>query len=383
MLRGSKKTQKKYCYYTKLKMVKELSSMDLYYLVKELKLLENSKVDRIYHTKENPEELIIVVHVTSQGKHILKITLPSIMYIDYSKEEQGIATGLCMMLRKYLEGSSLKSITQTDFERVIQIEFQRKDDKFFLILELFSKGNIIFCDNDKKILNLLNTQKWKDRELKKDLTYQKPKSIDIKNIDEKMISDIISNSNKDSIVKTLAMNLSLGGIYSEELCERAKIDKRSKTADPKLLLKALKTLLSQEIKANSNSGRVFPFELITIQPEKYYDTFSEAIAKNVQLKDLEHEKYEKQKEKISFIVEEQKKVLEETEKAIKENQQKADTMYQKYAELESIIQTIRDARKKFGWQEIRKIIKEDKKFSKVITEINEKEGTITIELDEL
>lgn len=366
-----------------VEMVKELSSMDLYYLVKEFKQLENSKVDRIYHTAENPEELLIVVHVTGKGKHILRIILPSMILMDYSKEDQGTATGLCMMLRKNLEGSILASIEQVSFERVIMLTFQRKEEKRYLIIELFSKGNIIFCDDKLNILNTLREEHWKDREVKKKQMYQQPISNDVLKIGEGELKDVIKNSKRASLVKILAMDLGLGGVYAEELCATTGIDKESKDADAKKILSGIKKLLDKDIRANSAEGRIFPFELQTKKAERYYDAFNDAILKNIEFKDVQKEQYSKQKDKIESIIAQQAKILEETEKDIIENQKKAESIYEKYKELEEILEVIRDAKKKYGWKEVKRRIKEDKKFSRIIKDINEKDSTITIELDEL
>jgi len=364
-------------------MVKELSSMDLYYLLKELKQLENSKVDRIYHTKENPEELLIIVHVTGKGKHILRIVLPSLVVMDYSKEEQGTATGLCMMLRKYLEASMLTSIEQLSFERVLTLTFQRKEEKNYLIIELFSKGNIIFCDSKLQVLNTLREEHWKDRDIKRKQEYQQPISNNLTQITEEEISDIIKKSKRYSLVKILAMDLGLGGVYAEELCEIIGIDKESKEVDSKKILKGIKTLLSKDIKANSILGKVFPFELKTKKAENYYESFNDAILKNIELKDEQKDQYNKQKDKIDAIIDQQTAILEETQEQIIENQKKAESIYEHYKELEDIIKIIKDAQKQYGWKEVRKRIKDDKKFSKIIKEISEKDHTITIELDEL
>ncbi len=364
-------------------MVKELSSMDLYYLTKELKQLENSKVDRIYHTKENPEELLVIVHVTGKGKHIIRIILPSLVVMDYSKEEQGIATGLCMMLRKYLEGSILTSLEQISFERVLTLTFQRKEEKYYLIAELFSKGNIIFCDSKLQILNTLREEHWKDREIKRKQMYQQPISNDVLKISEEELKNIIKNSKRTSLVKVLAMDLGLGGVYAEELCATTGIDKESKDTNEKKIIDGIKKMLNKDIKANSAEGKIFPFELQTKKSEKYYDSFNEAILKNIEFKDVQKEQYDKQREKIESIIMQQTKILQETEEEIIENQKKAESIYEKYKELDEILKVIKDAKKKYGWKEVKKRIKEDEKFSKIIKDINEKDNTITIELDEL
>jgi predicted ribosome quality control (RQC) complex YloA/Tae2 family protein len=366
-----------------MKMVKELSSMDMYYLTTELKQLENSKVDRIYHTKENPEELLIIVHVTGKGKHILRIILPSLLVMDYSKEEQGTATGLCMMLRKYLEGSMLTSIEQLSFERVLTLTFQRKEEKNYLILELFGKGNIIFCDSKLQVLNTIREEHWKDRDIKRKQEYEQPISNNILKITEEEISEIIKKSKRYSLVKILAMDLGLGGTYAEELCEISGIDKESKEADTGKILKGINILLSKEIKANSISGKAYPFELRTKKAEQYYESFNESILKNIELKDEQKDQYNKQKDKIDAIIDQQTAILEETQEQIIENQKKAESIYGHYKELEDIINIIKNAQKQHGWKEVKKRIKDDEKFSKIIKDISEKDHTITIELDEL
>lgn len=358
----------------------------MHYLIGEFKELENSKIDKIYHTKDNYEELLMVVHVTGKGKHILRIMLPSIICMDYSKEEQGVATGFCMMLRKHLEGANISNISQTGFERIIILTIQKKELKYNIIIELFGKGNIIFCDSDMKILNLLYEQKWKDRDIKRGLTYQYPRNTT--QLDEKMMQEVIKNSERESIVKTLAMNLNLGGRYAEEICFRTGIKKETSTKNISdqtilIIISEIKNILNQKIKANSNSKNVFPFEMKTILPEKYYDTFNQAVASNIESIDKLQESHEKQKEKVNAIIEEQKKVLKETEKEAEENQKKAESIYENYKELESIVNAIKDVRKKYGWKEIQRRIKEDAKFSKIIVDIDEKNSSIILEMDEL
>lgn len=359
-------------------MVKELSAVDIYYFLKELKQLENSKVDKIYHTTEKPDELLIVVHVTGKGKHIIRIILPSLIFIDYKKEEQGTATGLCMMLRKNLEGKIINKILQLKFERIIKIIFNNNKS---LIIELFDKGNIIFCDENEIILNCLTEKKWKDREIKKKQKYQEPISKNILEITEEEISEILKNTKKENLVKTLAIDFGLGGIYAEELCSIMGIDKNSKNADAKKISKGLKELLNKELKPNSFQKKIFPIELKTIKPEKYYETFNQAILENIEVTDSENKKIEEKKSKIKKIIYEQTKLQKQIEEEINDNQKKGEAIYENYRELEEIIKIIKEAKKKYSTKEIKERIKKDEKFSKIIKDIDEQ--TVTINIDEL
>lgn len=370
-------------------MVKELSAMDMNYLSKEFQVLNNSKVDRIYHTKENPKELIIIMHVSGSGKHILRIMLPSLIFIDYTKEAQGVATGLCMMLRKYLEGSILESISQKGFERIIELKFRNKEEQFFLMIELFSKGNIIFCNSDYKILNLLESQKWKDRLIEREQIYQAPKNLDVRTISEKEFTDIIKNSSRKSFVKSLAMDLSLGGKYAEELCALAAITKDKSIQEASLkesrdVYKIFHEMLNKDIKAFSYEKNIYPFEFITLKDaiKKEHDNFNHALVENIDFVDDKQKSKESEKSKYDIIILEQEKTLSETENEYAENQAKAEKIYKYYQEIDDIIKAIREARKKYGWKEIEKKILSDDKYNKQIISVDEKNHSITISIED-
>ncbi|HYD03750.1 MAG TPA: NFACT family protein, partial [Alphaproteobacteria bacterium] len=186
-------------------MKNEISSLELYYLTKEFKVLEGSKIDRIYHSKNNYKELTIVCHVTSKGRIMLRTTLPGIIFLDDSKDASDSPTGFGMMLRKYLEGGRIRLIEQKDFERVLTIIIETREKEeitiYNLVIELFSKGNMIFCDEKFKILNILDEQEWKDRSLKRLETYKYPHSrLNTLNITEDEFVDAVKNSGKDSFV---------------------------------------------------------------------------------------------------------------------------------------------------------------------------------------
>jgi predicted ribosome quality control (RQC) complex YloA/Tae2 family protein len=370
---------------------KELSSLEIYYLVNELKRLENSKVDRIYNTKEEKNKMLIVLHVAGSGKNFLEIVLPGLIVMKDSKESYENPTGFCMMLRKYLEGSILRKINQINFERVVELEFESRTNdgvsRYFIFLELFSKGNMIFCDEKKIILNIFEERHWKDRELKRGEKYVHPKSsYDPLSIGEKDFIAIIKDSDKESIVKTLAIELSLGGVYAEEACKRSDINKNlsPKTIDAKkilLIYKKFKDMLNEPIKANFTGGNILPFELETfsgMQPV-HFDSFNDAIsAKIISGEDKSVSKHNTEIEKIQSIIAQQEDNLRSAEAGYSLNSSKAESIYSNYQMVDNIIKTIRDARKKYSWKEIKEKISADKKLNVIIKDINEKNSEVTI-----
>lgn len=372
---------------------KELSSLELYYLVRELRVLEGSKLDRIYHSKEQKNELVLAFHLAGTGKKFLKAVLPGLIIIQDSKDDYETPTGLCMMLRKYLEGSILKSISQIGFERVLELRFESRIDGkkafFMLLIELFSKGNIIFCNNDYSIMNILEEQHWKDRELKKNNVYGAPKSKhDILDINEEQFSEALKNSGKDSLVKALAIELSLGGLYAEELCLMSGIEKNIKPnltdKQSSIMYKNFRKLFTMDNYANAVDNKIVPFKLEMYKNNnvRHYESFNQAITANMIAKsDKEKILREKSIEKLKIIIADQENSLIEVEQYYKENQGKAESIYAHYQEINEILSIMRNAREKYSWKQIKEKLSNDPKFKKLIKDIDEKNNEITITLE--
>jgi len=145
-------------------MVKtQLSSLEIAALTKEFQILINAKIDQIY--QPDKKEFLISVHIPRKGKQFIKIQLPSFIYLTPNKTEMPPPTEFCLTLRRYLNNSIIKKIRQINAERIIEIELE-KEDKFKLIIELFSKGNLLLTNQQNQILALLEKQRWGERELK-------------------------------------------------------------------------------------------------------------------------------------------------------------------------------------------------------------------------
>ncbi len=361
-------------------MKKELSSLDLKYLVKEFSILKNAKVNKLYQYRN---ELLLDLHVPSKGKFLLKVFLSNLIYITKNKRDYFSPSGFCMFLRKSLTNSRLRNIQQIESERILDLEFE-KEKKFHLIIELFSKGNIILCRSDYKILGCLSVQKWSNREIKKGNKYIYPeRKYNIFKIKEKELNELIEKSNKDSIVKALAVDLGIGGVYAEELCLLAKINKKKKELNDKEIKKLyekLKKLTNKKPEPGIyENNDMVPFKLEQFKKLKFekFKTFNEAINEKYGKKeDIATTKHDLKIDKVLRILEEQKNKIKELEKKAKENTRKGELIYEKYQLVDSIIKELLEIRKKHSWKEI----KEKLKGHKLIKEINEKENKVTIQL---
>src|SRR3989344_5297745 len=204
-------------------MKKSLASIELAAIVNELQFLVKGKISKIYDYGE--KELLLQLHAQNQGKQLLRIIPGKLLNLTDKKESQMSPTGFCMQLRKYLDNASIISISQKDGERIVIIEVEKKE-KYSLIIELFSTGNIIFTDENNTIIGSLNRQIWKDRVVKQGEKYVFPASRgNWKNISSEQLSAILHSSDKRNLATSLAIELSLGGVYAEELCKCAEVSK--------------------------------------------------------------------------------------------------------------------------------------------------------------
>ena len=155
-------------------MKTQLAALEINYLIKEFQFLLNSKIDKIYVPSK--KEIILQLYSQTKGKQQLRITHNALFLTEY-KSEIKEPSDYCMFLRKKLNNARVIKITQLEFERIISIEIQAKENKYTLIAELFSTGNILLI-KDNKILVASEYQNWKDRTIRpKKLTNIQKKNL--------------------------------------------------------------------------------------------------------------------------------------------------------------------------------------------------------------
>lgn len=369
----------------------QISSIELYYLTKELEILENAKVDQIYQLGK--KDYILQFHKTGIGKLRLRIIVPGFTYLTDYKPEVEAPKGFCMTLRKHLSNSRLRSIKQLGFERILELCFETREDKRFIYLELFSKGNIVFCKEDLTIIQAVEMQRWKDRTVRPGLKYEYPlREYNILELKKQQLKSLLAESHKE-IVKLLAIDLGLGGVYSEEILVMAGIDKEKKELDDKEitgLSNALKNIKTKEIKPaivfkqDDIVKDIVPFDLACYKDMKtqHAETYNKAFDMILSEEEKEAEKkettskYEEKLRKVRSMIEIQEKSVKNLQKTGSESTEAGEFIYNNYQCIDDILKELRKAREKYSWKEI----KEKLKDHKVIKEIREKEGKIVVEI---
>lgn len=128
------------------------------------RLALGARIEKVYQPEK--DEIILQMRSLEGGKRLLinaGSNNPRIGFSKTPKENPQNPPMFCMLLRKYLQGAKLISVTQADFDRIAFLEFETRDEmgfecRRFLIAELMGKySNLIFTDGEKKILSALKT----------------------------------------------------------------------------------------------------------------------------------------------------------------------------------------------------------------------------------
>jgi predicted ribosome quality control (RQC) complex YloA/Tae2 family protein len=141
--------------------MKQLSSVDLYFLTKELTILENQRIDNFYFENDT---FYLKVYVKNHGNLFLTNKVSKYIYLGKSKAESSHPPNFIIFLRKYLKNGFIREVKQIESERILKFRIEKKNDNdelvsFYLIFELFANGNLVVCDNNMNIKNSLYKKK--------------------------------------------------------------------------------------------------------------------------------------------------------------------------------------------------------------------------------
>ena len=341
--------------------------MELAAIINELQSLVRERLLQIYNQEK---EFILQISSKEKGKQLLRIVPGKLLNLTKAKDVPIKPSSFCMKLRKYLSNATIKSISQKDSERIIIFELGKKE-RYYLIIELFSKGNLLFTDENLVVLGALEEHIWKDRTVKVKEKYKFPKSgINWKDFSEKELESIIKKSDKKSIVIALATDIGLGGVYAEEICSTANIDKNKlpkevSTAEAKQINKTLKDFLKKIEKPQGfiYENEVTPFPLSEKKPEKITETYNEAIS----TLNLYHKSspYEKKIELLKKTIASQEEAIQSQENKVEINRKKAEAIYENYQPLQKLLEIVKSLKKSKSWEEIAKELKKEKKISSI------------------
>ncbi|MDP2216829.1 MAG: ribosome rescue protein RqcH [Methanolobus sp.] len=395
-------------------MKQEMTSADVAALVFELSSGENSiidsKIGKIYQPVAG--ELRINLFVYNKGKDNLVIEAGKRAHLsEHIRQSPKIPHSFPMLLRKHIFAGRITYVRQYDFDRIMEFGMVRGGVETVLVAELFSPGNIVLLDSERKIILPMKPVTFKGRKIRSGEVYQYPEAqLSPVEAGEKDLADVFSSSDAD-VVRTIANRFNLGGVLAEEVCFRAGIDKKTVAKDMNSegiasIVRALRELFSplikgelspyivkKEIKGEVQPFDVAPFELKTHAglEKEVFPSFNKALdgffgkraaeevtevveAVKKEKVDVFERRLRKQEEAIGNFGREAERHVDVAEK-----------IYAHYQVIEEVIGVLEKARQNgYSWDEIKSILKGAKETvpaAKSISSIDSATGRIVLDLD--
>ncbi|MBM4240541.1 MAG: fibronectin-binding domain-containing protein [Euryarchaeota archaeon] len=363
--------------------MKAMSNVDVFAICHELgKYLKNARVDKAYQPAK--DTVLIRFHVPGKGRvDVIFQAGKRIHLTQYPPENPKIPPSFPMLLRKYLKGGIVLEIRQYNFDRIIELHILQvsKEHKYILIIELFAKGNIILLDEAGKIILPLKRKLWSDRKIssKEEYKYPLKRGINPLEVFEDELSLIFAKSGAE-IIKTLARS-GLGGTYAEEIILRADIQKdkpSNEISQEELnsiyheiyeLFNPLKTFQFTPQIVSNGIDDVLPLELKIYEKykKKTFKSYNEAADEfysskvGSDIKKVEDDLWEAEIKKFEKRLRIQEETLIKFKNTVKNSKKKGDLLYSNYHKIQNLLDTIKDARNKYSWNEINSKLKTAKK----------------------
>ncbi len=349
---------------------KDFTSFDLHAIVHELKdRLVDARINNIYQL--DAKTLLMKLHRTNEPPIRLVMEAGRRLHLtNYSLEKPQTPPAFCMTMRKYLSGAWITGVDQFEFERVVTFHIKAKTGVLRLILELFGEGNIILAAETGEILQALFFKKMRDRNIVRKEVYQFPPSIG-KNPFKVTIEDLkaaLSAAGEAEVVRAIVRFLGVGGVYAEELLQRANVDKTkhcSTLTDGEveamyLSLQALlsavsSSLLEPNIVLDEKGGfvDVVPIKLRRYETHKLqtYATFSEALdefyvrvtAAEKAVAGIDVNQFKREAERLRRMISEQEHTLQENDRKMERDKRFGNAIYAHFGELQSLLEKFSSA----------------------------------------
>ncbi|MFC6873111.1 ribosome rescue protein RqcH [Halobellus marinus] len=400
---------------------RELTSVDLAALVTELTRYEGAKVDKAYLYGD--DLLRFKMRDFDRGRVELILEVGEVKRAHVADPERvpdapGRPPNFAMMLRNRLSGADFAGVEQYEFDRILVFEFERGDENTKIVVELFGQGNVAVLDETGEVVRSLETVRLKSRTVAPGAQYEFPESrINPLTVDYEPFAREMEDSDTD-VVRTIATQLNMGGLYAEEVCTRAGVEKTTPIEDAdedvyRALHDAIDDLRTR-LRGGEFDPRVYTDEegaVVDVTPfpleeheaagldSEAYDTFNDAVDEyffRLELADDANETedtgssrpdFEAEIEKQKRIIAQQEGAIEDFEAQADEERRRAELLYANYDLVDEVISTVREARENdVSWDEIRETLaagaEQGIPAAAAVVDVDGADGTVTIELDD-
>ncbi|MFC7236438.1 ribosome rescue protein RqcH [Halosegnis marinus] len=394
-----------------------MTSVDLSALASELREYEGAKLDKAYLYDDDLVRLKLRDFDRGRVELLVETGDPKRAHVadpDRVPDAPGRPPDFAMMLRNRLSGADLVDVRQYEFDRILVFEFSREDTDTLLVAELFGDGNFVVMNRDREVIDCLDTVRLKSRTVAPGSVYEFPASrINPLDCSREAFDARMDDSDTD-VVRTLATQLNLGGLWAEELCTRAGVEKTLDIADAGdeeyAELYAALDRLKETLTAGSLDPRLYwetddgertdPVDATPVPMDEYegvdcdaHDRFCGAL--DEYFYELEREEpqpgsgrpdFEEEIAKYERIIDQQEGAIEGFEREADEYRAKAESLYGHYDLVDEVLATVREARANdFSWDEVEARFEDaaeaGNERAEHVVGVRPEVGEVTVELD--
>jgi predicted ribosome quality control (RQC) complex YloA/Tae2 family protein len=424
---------------------RELTSVDLVALTAELNGYKGAKVDKAYLYGDDLVRLKLRDFDRGRVELLLEVGDTKRAHVaapEHVPDAPGRPPNFAKMLRNRLSGADFHEVRQHGFDRVLEFEFRREDQDTTVVVELFGDGNVAVLDQNREVVDCLRTVRLKSRTVAAGSQYGFPSQrVDPLDLDFEAFAAQMQDSDTD-LVRTLATQLNFGGLYGEELCTRAGVEKTKDiddaTEDDFRALYDASERLFEAIRAGDLDPRVYyeraaeqgeaangraggeddrdnesdataqrprgkRVDVTPVGLEEYahldsepFDSFNAALDDyftNIDTTEDEESGETASKPDFEAEIEKQKRIVEQQEGAIEDfaeqadaEREKAELLYGNYDLVDDLLSVVEDAREAgHGWDDIETTLEEvagDVPGADAFAGVNESEGYVRVRLDD-
>jgi len=394
--------------------------VDLAALVTELNRYEGAKVDKAYLYGDDLVRLKMRDFDRGRVELLIEVRDPKRVHVaDPGRvpDAPGRPPNFAMMLRNRLSGGDFAGVEQFEFDRILTFRFERDDANTLVVVELFGDGNVAVLNEDREVISSLDTVRLKSRTVAPGAQYGYPESrFDPLVADYDAFAAAMDDSDTD-LVRTLATQLNFGGLWGEELCTRAGVEKTKAIADagdPEYealfgVVEELRTRLKEgdldPRVYRDEEGRVVdvspvPMEERSALDPEAFDSFNAAL--DSYFHELEAEEapgsgdggggrdrpdFEAEIEKKERIIAQQEGAIESFEEQARAERERAELLYANYDLVDEVLSTVREAREDdVPWEDIAAKFEEGAErgieAAEAVVDVDGRQGTVTLELDD-
>ena len=287
---------------------------------------------------------------------------------------------LCMAFRKHARAAKIVDIQQPNFERLVIIEIERQGKRQKIVAELLPRGNIIVVDDHGRVVVSSHYLRMKDRSILRGQPLKLPPQRG-KNLLDATVDDIreLRSLREVDAVKAFAQTFGVGGVYAEEILQRAQVEKstpaRDLTDDQIERISQAVSKLRDAVFSGSRSPAIVldgtrmidvtPFELERYKgmDKKTFTSFNDAVDEyftaisSFEQAEQRERSYTDKREQLERRLSAQKSQLEEITSSARMFRTMGDVIFRHLHEIRTVLKVVEDGRRsKQSLEDIRRSI---------------------------